>query len=90
MRDLVLHLKSCYFREVASGSKKFEYRLVKPFWEKRLIDQTYDRVVIWDGYKKAGPDTVLVFPWRGFERTVVHHPHFGHDPVEVFAILLAM
>lgn len=88
MRDLVLHLKSCYFREVASGSKRSEYRLAKPFWEKRLIDQEYDRVVIWDAFKKGGSDTVLIFPWRSFKRITITHPHFGKEPVEVFAIAL--
>jgi hypothetical protein len=89
MRDLVLHLKSCYFRQVVSGEKKAEYRLAKPFWEKRLVGLEYDRVVIWDAFKKGGPETVLIFPWRGFKRTTITHPHFGDEPVEVFAIALA-
>jgi ASC-1-like (ASCH) protein len=86
MRDLVLHLKSCYFREIKEGRKQFEFRLVKPYWQKRLVGKTYDRVIFWDAYKPGGPDTVIVFPWRGYEVQTIQHAHFGPDPVEVFAI----
>lgn len=88
MRDLVLHLKSCYFREVAAGIKLLEYRLAKQYWVKRLDGQVYDRVIIWDAFKKSSPETVLVFPWRWATRTTITHPHFGPYPVEVFAIKL--
>jgi hypothetical protein len=25
-------------------------------------------------------------PWKGYRLTTINHPHFGADPVEVFAI----
>jgi len=28
----------------------------------------------------------IVQPYRGFERQTITHPHFGPDPVQVFAI----
>jgi len=86
MRDLVLHLKSCYFREIKEGRKRFEYRLTTPYWQKRLVGQKYYRVVFWDAYKPRSPDTVIFAPWRGFEFQTIQHEHFGPDPVTVFAI----
>jgi hypothetical protein len=88
MKNLVLHLKSCYFREVASGAKQIEYRLANAYWNKQIVGQQYDRVVIWNAFKPYNSETVIVFPWRGYERTVITHEHFGPDPVEVFAIKL--
>jgi ASC-1-like (ASCH) protein len=86
MRNLVLHLKSCYFRQIKDGTKAFEYRLAKPYWAKRLIGQKYDRVIFWDAYKPGGPDTLIDRPYRGFSQQMITHEHFGPDPVEVFAI----
>ena len=88
MSDLVLHLRSCYFREVAAGTKTEEFRLPTPYWKKRLINRCIDRVVIWDAYKPRSPETVLEFPWRGVVPRVITHEHFGHEPVVVFAIQL--
>ena len=89
MRDLVLHLKSCYFREIKKGRKRFEYRLRTPYWQKRLVGQKYDRVVFWDAYKPRSPDTVIVAPWRGFKVQTIEHEHFGPNPAPVFAIRTA-
>jgi ASC-1-like (ASCH) protein len=86
MSDLVLHLKTRYFRQIKDGTKSFEYRLVKPYWEKRLVGRQYDRVVFWDAYKPRSSETVIIRPYRGFERQTITHPHFGPDPVKVFAI----
>ena len=38
MKTLKLVLKKKWFDMIASGEKKEEYREIKPFWEKRLID----------------------------------------------------
>jgi len=86
MRDLVLHLKHCYFKEIESGCKKFEYRLCSPYWIYRLSDRTYDRILFWDGYKKRSSATVLIAKYRGYEVQTITHPHFGPGPVKVFAI----
>lgn len=88
MSDLVLHLRSCYFREIAAGTKTQEFRRMTPYWEKRLIGRHYDRVVIWDAYKPRSPETVIEFPWRGFTSGVTTHEHFGPKPAAVFAIRL--
>jgi ASC-1-like (ASCH) protein len=86
MSDLVLHLKTRYFSQIKDGSKAFEFRIVKPYWEKRLVGRHYDRVIFWDAYKPRTPETVIIRPYRGFERQTITHPHFGPDPVQVFAI----
>jgi hypothetical protein len=92
MRDLVLHLKSCYFHEIKEDRKHVEYRLTKPYWQKRLAGRSYDRVVIWDAYKPRSAETVIVFPWRGYDVQYINHPQFcarPEDPaVKVFTIWL--
>jgi hypothetical protein len=86
MSDLILHLESCYFRQIKDGTKEFEYRAVKDYWEKRLIGRQYDRVIFWDAYKPRTPETVIIRPYRGFERQTITHPRFGTKPIRVFAI----
>lgn len=88
MSDLILHLRSCYFRQVAAGTKTEEFRRMTPYWIKRLAGRQYVRVVIWDAYKPRSPETVLEFPWRGFRSRTITHEHFGPKPVAVFAIKL--
>ncbi len=86
-RVLVLRVRGCYFREMQSGVKTLEYRQRTPFWRKRLVGQEYDVVEVWLGYAKADDlARRLRFRWRGFVEQVVQHPHFGAQPVEVFAI----
>jgi hypothetical protein len=87
--DLVLPLKAEYFDAIKAGHKVGEYRLATPYWRRRIEGRTYDRVVLTLGYpKKDDAERRLVFPWRGAALTVIRHPHFGPDPVEVFAIPL--
>ena len=39
------------------------------------------------GYpKRDWQDRFLNLPWRGGRVTTITHPHFGPDPVEVYAI----
>jgi hypothetical protein len=86
MNALILHLKHKYFEQIASGEKTHEFRVVKPYWEKRLIGKSYDVIKIWDGFKPGGMHTVCSFPYRGFERRTIQHEEFGPNPVEVYAI----
>ena len=86
---LHLPLKGIYFDQIASGEKVEEYRLVTPFWKKRLEGRFYAEIVLTRGYpRKDDASRRMVRPWRGFRRTTITHPHFGPDPVEVFAILV--
>lgn len=84
---LQLNLKGEYFDQIAAGTKSWEYRLRNAYWTKRLEGRVFDGVVIKKGYPKAGdPDRTLTRPWRGYEIHTITHPHFGDEPVEVFAI----
>lgn len=90
MADLVLPLKREYFEAIAAGTKPEEFRLRTPYWQKRLEGRSYDRVVLTLGYPAINDsERRLVRPWRGFVMKRITHPHFGKDPVEVYAIDVA-
>lgn len=84
---LVLPLKAAYFHAIKTGMKEEEYRLASPFWKRRLVGKDFDHIEFTLGYPARG-DTQrrLVRPWRGMRLATITHPHFGPDPVEVFAI----
>ena len=87
MANLQLAVNGEYFDAMKSGDKKEEYRLVNPYWEKRLIDRDYDRLVITRGYPKRDDISKRIdIPYYGFEIKTIIHNHFGNDPVKVFAI----
>ena len=87
MADLVLPLKAEYFNAIKAGTKPEEFRLRTPFWRKRLEGKTFDRVVLTLGYaSRNDTERRLVLPWRGLRVTTITHPHFGPEPVEVYAI----
>ena len=86
MAKLHLNLKAEYFDQIKSGEKSFEYRLITPYWEKRLRCK-FEGVVIKKGYPARGDTSrEIERPWRGCERTEITHPHFGTSQVAVFAI----
>jgi hypothetical protein len=85
--DLILHLKGEFFDQIKAGTKTVEYRLVKPYWHNRLIGRFYDRIILARAYPKLDdPDLTLIRPWRGAGRARITHPHFGPNPVDVYAI----
>lgn len=87
MADLILPLKAVYFHQIKDGTKPEEFRLCTPYWRKRLEGRTFDRIVLTLGYPAAGDtDRRMVRPWRGYREAIIQHPHFGPDPVQVFAI----
>jgi hypothetical protein len=89
-RTLTLPLKGIYFDQIKAGTKREEYRLVKPYWTDKIAGQTYDRIVLTRGYPPANDqERRLELPWRGYTVQTITHPHFGPDPVEVFAIKVA-
>lgn len=86
---LTIPVNGIYFDQIAAGTKPEEYRLATPYWEKRLFGRDYDTVVLTRGYPKAGGVegvTRLTRKWQGYVRRSITHPHFGPEPVEVFAI----
>ncbi len=84
---LTLPLNAEYFDAIKAGTKPEEYRLVTPYWRKRLEGRSYSRVVLTKGYPKAGDTSRrLAREWRGYSLKTITHKHFGPDPVDVFAI----
>lgn len=84
---LTLSLKGAYFEAIRDGSKHEEYRLAKPCWAKRLEGRSYAQIMLTLGYPAIDDhQRRLVLPWRGFTRKTITHPHFGPDPVDVYAI----
>jgi hypothetical protein len=89
-RTLTLALKGEYFDAIKSGAKLEEFRLVTPYWRRRLEGRVYDRIVLTRGYPGRGDASRrLVLPWKGYRRATITHPHFGPAAVEVFAINVA-
>jgi hypothetical protein len=89
MAKLQLALKGEYFDAIKAGTKTEEYRLANGYWSRRMNvpADLYDKIILTRGYPKRGdPDRTIELPWRGFTRKTITHPHFGPDPVEVFAI----
>lgn len=87
MRALILALNGVYFDQIRDGEKGEEYRLVTPYWTKRLVGKAYDRIVLTKGYPAAADyERRLSRPYRGYVMKTITHPHFGPEPVEVFAI----
>jgi hypothetical protein len=88
---LTLPLKSEYFDAIKSGEKCEEYRLVNEYWTKRLVGRHYGRIVLTKGYPKADDhERRLIKPWRGYVERTITHPHFGAEPMRVFAIFVGM
>jgi len=87
MADLVLPLKVAYFDQIKAGTKPEEFRLCTSYWRRRLEGRTFDRLVLTLGYpKRDDTERRLIRPWRGYRVTTITHPHFGPEPVQVFAI----
>lgn len=89
MRTLHLPLKREYFEAIRDGTKVEEYRLCTPYWQKRLYSPfgSYDQIVLTLGYPARDDHARrLMLPWNGYTIKTITHPHFGPQPVEVFAI----
>lgn len=87
MANLQLAVNGEYFDQMKAGEKTEEYRLVNDFWNKRIMFREYDRLIITRGYPKRDDASKRIdIPYDGYEVKVITHPHFGPDPVKVFAI----
>lgn len=90
MRTLTLPLKREYFEQIRNGEKTEEYRLVTPFWRKRLEARSYDKIVFTLGYPKTDDvNRRIECKWAGCKIKTIQHKHFGNDPVLVYAIKVA-
>lgn len=87
LRTLTLALKGEYFDAIKAGAKPEEFRRVTQYWRQRLEGRDYDCIELTRGYPRRDDSSRrLVLPWKGYRLTTITHPHFGPDPVEVFAI----
>lgn len=92
MSALTLSLKREYFEAIRDGSKTEEYRLCTKHWYKRIASPfiPIEIIVLTLGYPARDDHARrLVLPWRGYTVKTITHPHFGPDPVEVYAINVA-
>jgi hypothetical protein len=89
MSDLILAVKSEYFDLILEGLKDKEFRKIKPYWTKRLVNKSYDNVVITKGYPKKDDYTrILTFPYNGYVIEPIKHKEFNNQLEDVYAILL--
>jgi hypothetical protein len=66
MKTLNLTLKKQWFDEISAGTKKIEYRDIKPFWTARLKQpdgefKRFDCVRFRNGCRKDAPEIVVKF-----------------------------
>lgn len=88
-RTLTLPMKGEYFDAIKSGEKMEEYRLCTDFWERRIEEKHIDQIVMTRGYPKRGDESRrIVRPWLGYTIKEITHPHFGSDPVKVYAVVV--
>ena len=86
-KTLQLAVKTEYFDAMKRGEKTEEYRLVNAYWGNRIFGRNYDTLIITKGYpRKDDEERRIVIPYDGYEIKMITHPHFGDDPVKVFAI----
>lgn len=91
MKVLQLAVNGEYFDAMKSGEKTEEYRLVNPYWGRRIFGRDYDRLVITRGYpKKDDLSKRIDIPYDGYEIKTITHKHFGDVPVKVFAIKVSI
>jgi len=84
---LTLPLKREYFEQIRDGQKLREYRLVTPYWRRRLDGRSFDGITLTMGYPSINDGTRRLYrAWRGFSIERIQHPHFGPEEVEVYAI----
>lgn len=87
MANLQLAVKGEYFDAMKRGEKTEEFRLVNPYWGRRIFGRDYDRLIITRAYpKKDDTSRRIDIPYDGFEIKTITHKHFGDKPVKVFAI----
>ena len=67
-RKSVLHLTLHreFFDQIASGTKKTEYRDTSDYWARRLEDRDYDEIVFRNGYGLKVPEMRVEF--RGIRK----------------------
>lgn len=86
MKILHLTLKKKWFDLIASGEKKEEYRVVKPYWTKRLFHRDYDAIQFRNGYRPDSP-TMLV-EYLGYTTGWGGNESWGAEGAEYYRLKL--
>ena len=101
MKTLTLPLKRKWFDMIKAGIKKEEYRDIKPYYEKRLLEpfssrlfrngetgvKSFDRLVFTLGYPKAGDtERMLVFKNPKI-RIDTGKPEWGAEPGKLYYVI---
>lgn len=76
-RVLTLQMSGDWFKMIASGEKKEEYRLIKPFWDSRLDGREYDTVRFIQGRRKDSPN--MWVECKGIQKGGQGRPEWGWD-----------
>lgn len=84
--NLFLIVKKKYFDQINSWEKTEEFRLVTPYWTKRLVGRKYNYIIFQNGYSKKS--TRIELKYMGYEIKNIRHEFFGNEQVAVFAIKL--
>jgi hypothetical protein len=58
---LFLTLKREFFDAIKAGTKKKEYREIKPWSTSRLVGKHYDYVLFQNGYNKGAPQVLIEY-----------------------------
>lgn len=85
--NLFLILKKEYFDQITQGVKTEEYRQVTDYWQRRLLNRKYNKIIFQLGYQKGAPR--IQSDWSGYDIKEVIHPFFNNKKTEVFAIKLS-
>lgn len=86
MKRLHIIIKSVYLNQIISAEKIFEYRLITPYWIKKLVGKNYDYIEFQAGYSSKSKR--IKIEYLGYEITTIKHDFFGNDEVSVFKIKL--
>jgi len=87
MATLYLVVKGEFFHKIEAREKPEEYRLYNEYWRKRIEGKTFDTLVITLGYPSGDDESRIIRrKWEGYIVKTITHPHFGNEPVKVFAI----
>ncbi|MCB9420750.1 MAG: ASCH domain-containing protein [Ardenticatenaceae bacterium] len=79
MKTLTTTIKRPYLREIVAGTKKIEYRQIKPYWEKQLANYEPPFLLrLINGRRKDAPEaTIEVVHVEKNERTGFYELHLG-------------
>lgn len=85
--NLFIIIKAEYFNQILNGTKKEEYRIVKPYWAKKIVDRKYSKIIFQNGYSSKSKR--LQCNYDGYEIKNIRHDFFGREYVSVFALKLS-